>query len=125
MADEVAIRKYRKLSVSLYKRTEDGSLSWEQSIVLDGYDAYFGDKVVNIALIETGLEAPDYQISIVDRENYEPVDKFRDIDIHDPSARDVGGFPNYYKLLEALYNMISRRISGADQAIDNILDQLS
>lgn len=124
MADEIAIAKYRRLVMSLYKRTEESSMDWEASIIMEGYDAFVGEKVINLTMISNGSSAPDYQINILNRTDYSIVDTFKDVDIHEDVVGNLYGYPTYYRLMEALYNIIKRRVSGADAAIDALLKDL-
>ena len=124
MTDIVIINKYRKLIESLYKKTESGELSWEESILFGGFETRVGDKIILYGLVHTGASVPDYEIKIARAGDMNILESFRDVDIHNEGASDVLGFPTYFRMMESMFNSIQRKLSGVEDILDDLIDQL-
>jgi hypothetical protein len=122
--DAATIRKQRKLSELLYKRTLAKGLSWTESSYLGGFQADVGDHVVNVRMKAGQYDEPDYVVTLLDPE-FNVIESFSDSDLFredEPPA--VGEFRSYYSLLEDVYRMANRQSKGADKALDAILSTL-
>jgi hypothetical protein len=124
MTDQVTIKKYRKLVDSLYLKTDSGEISWEESIIFDGFDVRLGQNMVNFNVVPTGQTVPDYEIKVVRGSDFLVIDSFRDTNLHDDGIQPAGGFSTYFRLMEAMYSMIQRKISGSDEVLDDLLNNL-
>lgn len=116
--------KHRRLMEILYEKTKDESLQWEDASWLGNYQTQIGNRYISIKVTPGEFDENDYEVFILD-DSYNELDRFSDVDISEPELPpNVGNFRNYYLLMEALYRTVKRQISGADKALDEILEQL-
>lgn len=121
--DPTALEKYRRLTRMLSSKTKDGKISWTPSIFVEGFESEIGNSTVNISIVHTGNEVPDYLIRIFSRD-LTLLESFTDVDIRDTTGAEVDGFASYFQMMEHLYNSINRKLSGADKALDDLLGAL-
>lgn len=120
MVDEIV--RYQALVKRLYEETRKGVLNWEidnwtskVSVSLDSY-------IVQISTAESPEGEPLIQVSIL-TSNRDHIDSFSDDDL---GASDTGieGYSTYWRLLDKLRVMASRKAKGSDAALDAIMRAL-
>lgn len=120
-----AIQKHRRLAEFLYDLTTQRKLNWAKSDWLNGYDAKVGDHIINLQSSAGQFAENDYYVRIISS-SYEELDVFYDGDISDQETKPaIGDFTNYYLLLDSLFRTVKRQASGADSALDAILEELT
>lgn len=119
-----ATDKQRKLVEILYDRTVQESLSWEAAPWLGDFQTKIGSRYVSLKMAPGEFEENDYFVYVLD-ESYNELDQFSDTDISETDlSPNTGNFRNHYLLIESLYRTVKRQISGADKALDDILERL-
>lgn len=119
-----SIVKQRQLVETLYDLTSRKRIAWEKSSYRYGFDAEIGSSTINLTSSPGEFDENDYTIKIFN-DDHEEVDAFSDIDINEPDlSPNVGEFRNYYHLMETLFRSVKRQVSGADQALDEVLKAL-
>lgn len=117
--------KHRRLVEMLFERTVDESLSWEVASWIGDFQSKIGSRYVSLKKEAGEFDEDDYYVYVLD-DGYNELDRFSDMDISETDfSPAVGNFKNHYLLMESLYRTVKRQISGADKALDDILDQLS
>lgn len=108
--------KWVQLFQLLLERTREGTIFWSETADSDAYLVSIGKNKV---LFGNGAQyAGGYGFSILSKEG-KVVDAFDIADIE-----RLTGFP-WHEEAEEMFNAIRRRISGADDVLDDILSELN
>ncbi len=121
--------KQLQLLNAIASATRNGKIRWEVAPdASQTYRAKIGSKWVNIAQKDPAEPAEpdtyDYELSILD-ENRNLIDSFSDtelFDLFETHFRETNTRP--YKTMRDIYFSASRYASGADTAIDEIINAL-
>ncbi|MFA6114871.1 MAG: hypothetical protein WC729_12780 [Sphingomonas sp.] len=120
MSDE--LEKYEALVKKLYEKTISNSLTWSM-------DNWSNSVVTNLPGYQIKLDFGQNDegeslevISIVDS-NSNSIDAFNDSDLSSRKT-NMDDYPTYWKLMQKLRNIATRKARGADKALDNILQAL-
>lgn len=125
MTNDNSAERYARLTEGLFNKTNDNSLVWSSSLIYDGFETSLAGRVVTLSKIDKPRgSAPDYEIKILKISDYEMVDSFRDTSLADYGSPSNGDYSTYYQMMKAMYEKISRQLSGADTALDEILKEL-
>ena len=121
MADHIT--KYATLARKLYENTSNGMVHWQ----LTGWQeslptAHLGGYIVKLSKSENDLGGPVVSVSLFDNAD-EYVDGFTDETLVDQET-SIFGVPNFWQLLNQLYNAAWRYAKGADKALDAVLKDL-
>lgn len=114
------VEKYRLLVERLYTRTINKKLSWERDDD-ETLNYFISDKTVELSYGENFEEETIIIIKIY--KNGDVIEKFDDETLKGPKPR-VGGFESYWSLLANLFDTAKRQATGADDALDSLLDEL-
>ncbi len=113
--------KLTEFVLKLAKRTTEGKVTWERT-VLDGvYQAAFPDYTVKLFKRDSRYgedSAVDVVIQILNSEG-ELLDEIDDATLSD--GRDGG---RIYKVMSEMYSLARRRAMGVEAALDSLLDEL-
>ncbi|WP_156367696.1 hypothetical protein [Brevundimonas sp. Leaf363] len=125
MSEADSLDKYAALVELLFEKSDTDQIKWSESI-MGGFEAPLAGKILAISKIDkpTG-SAPDYEIRILRSNDYQLIDSFRDVTLSDYGVPPFGPFTTYYQSMKYIYEKIARRLSGADQALSDILAELS
>jgi hypothetical protein len=104
----------------LYKKTIARSLSWSLDSQDDSVDVVISGKIVSLRRSNNSNGEPIEIVTIYKDGN--PIESFSDEDLG--FAPDDLPLPTYWQLMVALHDTASRQALGADDAIDEILDEL-
>ncbi|WP_162998140.1 hypothetical protein [Brevundimonas lutea] len=116
--------RHRKLSERLYVRTESEHQIWTTGTWSGDYETSVGNYIVSIKANVKEFDEVDYGIVISDKKHTE-IDRFWDEEISEPDVKpSVGDFRNHYALMKDLYRKAQRQTSGADKALESILNEL-
>lgn len=120
LVDSNTLSKWRKLVHLLVSLTNKGKLSWKETPRDDEFLTSHGSNVVVIRQSSSQTSFEDlFLISLRDKEG-KIIDSFND------ETLDHGqDETNYYVLIRDLMLTIRRSLSGADQALDELLASLS
>jgi hypothetical protein len=119
------VEKHRALAEKLYALTIEKKLVWKVDDWINGYVSPIGDHIINLNSAPGEFDDNDYFVRILTN-GYDEIDAFSDVDISRTEDRPVvGNFDNHYLLLQSLYRTVKRQISGADNALESILKDLS
>lgn len=114
--------KFYRLVDQLMKQTEAGKVEWKDSFLPNSYQVDFTDYSLILSK-DTLPNTPDaraiYKIAIRG-ETGQTLDEFDNYDL-DLSLPDW----TYSEKMEELYEGVRRRVEGSEQALDNILAQLT
>ena len=103
----------------LYRRTDDGSVQWEETESEGVFQAPFPEYTVCLSMQLPDGNAPgseDYVLSIFDARGVE-IEEISDVDL----AEDLA---DSYEVMKHLYRAARRKAMGVDQALDSILSSL-
>jgi hypothetical protein len=106
--------KWTQLTKRLLELDKRGSVEWVESDSSDGIQTSLGSFVVLIREIE----ALNQYVFVLKKANGDVFDDFTDDDL------TSFGFPNAYQQIKDLYRSVHRKVSGADDAIDEMLSEL-
>lgn len=116
--------KYYRLINSIFKKTRDGSMSWEETDEDDVFQVSFPDYSLRISRVPTRSQDPDGEDIILRIYNNEGklIDEVDDAMIYqyDPERR-FSGLSSYQAMYE-IYNIARRQALGVEQALDSLLN---
>lgn len=119
--DAKTARKWVELAVLLDRLTEKNKIKWSEGAKQNSFVTSVGDKVVSIFPTRRRLRGQD-DVPVVRVEIEVPpgdvTDGFDDEDIN-----SYADFDSYHFMLN-LHRQIERRVSGADEVLDDILQEL-
>lgn len=113
--------KYAELIDRLYIQTTSKKITWTQIHFSDSVCAKVGTYEISLEMNE-GPEGPIARCEIKS-ENGSVVDTFTDEDLSG-QVPSVDDYSAYWPLMRDLRNLAVRRATGADDALDSILDVL-
>jgi len=103
----------------LYRRTDDGSVEWEETEIEGVFQAPFPEYTVRLSMQSPDGHVPgseDYVLSIFDARGLE-IEEVSDVDL----AEDLA---DSYEVMRHLYRAARRKAMGVDQALDSLLSSL-
>ncbi len=106
--------KWIQLSNRLIAKTKRGELQWQELSDSDTFQVVVGKNAIEIE--QTGF-GDDFEIRVRDGSG-KVVDKFDDIII----SRMTNS--NYATAFEEMFSLIRRQISGTEQLLDDLLEEL-
>ena len=109
--------KLSTLLVELAKRTRIGSFSWERTAAEGVYQASFPRYSVRISVRPTLVGSEDYVVTILNSEGT-VIEQAADTDFADR-------LQNALPLMSEMYSAARRQVLRVDEAIDDILGELS
>lgn len=109
--------KLTTLLVELAKRTRNGSFAWERTAVDGVYQASFPRYSVQISTRSTPAGSDDYVVKILNSEGT-VIEQAADADF-------ANRLQNASPLMSEMYNTARRQALRVDEAIDDILGELS
>jgi hypothetical protein len=107
--------KWGNLLNKLVSLTKSKKLSWNETKDRDEISTYLGDVTIGILFIEF---TDGYKLSVRDQSGYE-VDTFTDDELTETGYHSAAG------TFATLFRTVKRQNSGADQALDKILERLN
>lgn len=114
-----------KLINQLLENTRNGKLNWSGTSDSESFLATLGELGVRIGSRPSrtnGIpDEVDYVIEVVGIEG-NVIDSFDDVDF-EPRFKELS--PNPYRIMKELFALARRKASGADAAIDYLLDELN
>lgn len=116
------VSKYRDLVERLYEETSEGRIEWK----LDDWEV---DPIAKFSTYSIGLSSKTeddepFEVVEIHRAGGDTaIDTFDDSVLRDFVPR-VGGFQNYFMLMKNLRQTATRIASGAEEALDDILEAL-
>ncbi|MDC0736754.1 hypothetical protein N6L24_00545 [Cognatishimia sp. SS12] len=105
--------KWVKLAQRLIGLTSEGKLAWQDTSDDDVVQVVIGKNAIELE--SSGFH--DFEIRVRDGSG-KVVDRFSDADLSEISNL------NYASALNSTYNLIRRQISGTEQVLDDLLDEL-
>lgn len=115
--------KYRALINALYDRTQLKKIKWMWDSGEQCVWSRLGGHIVSLKTSSNSDFEPLCTLSIESREN-EYLEGFNDENLG-PVKPSNASFATWYQMMESLYNIAKRQATGADEALDNILQALS
>ena len=116
------IEKYTKLVDRLFEFTKDKRIEWRSDPFTDEVSCHFSNFNIKINDGSDSEGSPYIKLSIVNFSDVE-IDSFTDNDLVSNTPK-LRGYSSYWKLMEELLKLARRQSRGADDAIDNILNEL-
>ena len=115
--------KYKALIESLYQRTITSSLPWESGTD-NAVKCAIKEHTVTLYSSRSEDDEPLEVVVISDQWGGQRIDKFDDTDLG-TAIPNSGNFANYYLMMSHLRRLASRVASGAEAALDEILNEIS
>jgi hypothetical protein len=119
--DEKTRTKWRQLVDRLIFATDSGVIAWQAAVGEDQFLTNLKDKIVTLGL-SADSSRNVYFFRIDDDFNGNKIDYFDDEDL------DQNGYYNnedrYFERLKDFHNSLSRKVSGADAVLDELLGEL-
>lgn len=113
-------QKLAALAEALFEKTQNGELRWQPTPQEDVYFTTLGDYRVLLYETRTNMSStPDINIALHQGDTV--VERFADPDLLGITPRRFDGF---YSLMLALFNMAAAQATGADKAVDELLNLL-
>ena len=109
--------KHKKLAERLFARTAEKALDWKVDEWGDPY-TNLADKTLFVELSENLEGQPLLLVKVADSTG-DIIERFNDEQIKGLPA--VGGFKNYFDLLDQLRQMAIRQSTGADKTLDELI----
>jgi len=115
----MAVDKRKQLTRMLLKKTENGSLEWQES-PNDGFFVAFKENSVRISSLErrTGML---FTLSVINNRG-EVVETFTDEELDRSEGTEIGA--EWYQALRELFELSRRSARGADKVLNEILNEL-
>ena len=107
------------LMQKLYRRTDAGSVQWEETDIEGVFQAPFPEYTVCLSMQSPDGHVPgseDYVLSILNARGLK-IEEVSDVDL----AEDLA---DSYEVIRHLYRAARRKAMGVDQALDSILSSL-
>ena len=115
--------KYQKLVVLLHARSLERKLNW-QFDETRGVWAQIGSRYVQLSGSRNENDEPVEIVTILNSD-WHVIETFNDEIFDRLQAPGVGQYMNFYQLMAALRSFATRTATGADDAIDELLDELN
>jgi len=119
----MAVDKHKRLFDLLFTKTEAGELEWQETAEKGDYLASFSNYSIEI----TRYEAQENESTIVRLAirgaDGQVIEWVTDIEVGERIATQTEKNV-FYRKTEALYEMVRRKVLGADKALDAILAEL-
>lgn len=115
-------QRQAKLAQRLYDMTKTKKINWKYDVFDDSVVAEFSKYKVSMEDGRDSEGSPFITITIFSLSDDE-IDKFNDEDLKNISTSDPE-YPSFWKLMSQTLNLAKRQARGADDAIDDILDEL-
>lgn len=120
---ELTKQKYKRLVERLYEKTRDKGISWSQDLVEESVvNTVIGNRTLEVSGARNARAEPIVRVTLRDAEG-RVLDVFDDDDLKDFETPYVG-FDNYWKLMSELHQLAVRQTTGADDALDDLLQAL-
>lgn len=120
----VARQKYKMLMDRLYDKTDAKELPWQSDIIDDDIvSTSIGDRTIEVGDARNGSNEPIIRVVIRDA-NGRIVEQFDDENLLGLSTGRPQ-FQTYWPLMKDLLSMAQRQATGADKALDEIIDALT
>ena len=119
-----AKQKYKVLIDRLYEKTNAKDLPWESDIIDDEVvSTSIGDRTIEVGDARNGSNEPIVKVTIRDS-NGRIIEEFNDENL---SGLLTGRpqFQSYWPLMKDLLSMAQRQATGADKALDEIIEALT
>lgn len=110
-------KKWIELASMLISLTASEKLDWKETSEEDVFQTVLGGTVVQFARVGNFDGEDDYVVSILTR-NGKKFDSFSDVNL-----KEISG-SNWYTAFHEMHQSIQRRISGAEQILDNLIAEL-
>lgn len=123
---EPATTKARELVETLFERTQAKKISWAPTFKGDAVETTLGRYTIRIVEeFNRDNEDYDHYVTVSDQigTNIDTI-TYSVLGTDEKSPR-VGEFKFYWQLVDALYKAAHRQATGADQALEEILDILN
>ena len=117
------VDKYRLLVERLYKRTTARKLIWTYDPFDDDVSTSVSDKKIHLARGENVNDEPIIRLTMRNADHV-VLESYDDEDLSG-SVPKIPSFSSYFQLMVALRDMAMRQATGADKALDDVLDELS
>lgn len=114
--------KYKVLVEKLYQKTAERKLAWQHVARTNSVFVRVAGNWIHLSSENNNNMESDMYVTVRNDDNY-VLERFSDISLSDV-VPDTPGFPGFYALMTALHEMAIRQATGADEALDSILDEL-
>lgn len=117
----MVVTKYRKLVERLYDRFDSAGMSWSCSSENNFVETKLAGNTIRMFRTKDEDETPLAVLCILG-EDGALIERFTDEDIKDDDYEHDG--KSYYQLMLSIIDSAKRRATGADVALDAILEEL-
>ena len=108
----------------LYRSTESASINWQRAFEDDSVEAKIGNLIVKIRRIFSEIDGSSEIVLYIQNEYGTIVDVLTDESLPEPPT-SVIGFSSFSQVLERVFAIAFRQASGAENALDSLIDDLS
>ena len=115
-------QRQAKLAQRLYDMTKKKKINWKYDSFDDNVTAEFSKNKIAVEDGRDSEGSPFIMVTIYSLSD-EEIDKFNDEDLKNLSTSDPE-YSSFWKLMSQTLNLAKRQARGADDAIDDILDEL-
>ena len=120
----MAYKQLATLAYNLYKKTADGKVDWEETVLKDVYQSSLANYSVRISLEESESIIPnDVRITIINSEG-SVVESFSDVDLNDSWLSEFNIDGGAYRMMHSTYEIARRTALGSEKAVADILREL-
>jgi len=121
--DDRTKSKWRNLVDRLILATDLGAVTWQASVVDRQFLTNLNDKIITLGHAqENGRDL--YFFRIDEDFSNTKIDYFDDEDLDNSQGGYSQSNGHYFAVLKDFHNLLSRKVSGADSVLDELLDQL-
>lgn len=111
----------------LHRKSAEGNIEWRADPGDDYFFAEVGDRVVRIGYFhyhgDDGDPVTDMEIAILDSSG-NVLETIRDTTLYSIPLK-IAGYSGWFAYMSALYEAARRKVTGAEEAVNTLLEELS